>query len=104
MAGFIEVVEEVDAEILVLGSFLNGGRGQGKVVIGSTADWLLRSSSVSVAIHSPRISWSHLQAIVGDVFLFDYPGCSRWGEALLSVRQTISGYLRGWPASRCAAR
>lgn len=51
--GLIEVVEEVDAEVLVLGSLPSGGRGQGQVVIGSTADWLLHSSPVPVAI-SPR--------------------------------------------------
>ncbi len=50
-AGLIEVIEEVDAEMLVLGSLPSGGRGQ--VVIGSTADWLLHASQVPVAI-SPR--------------------------------------------------
>ncbi len=50
-AGLIEVIEEVDAEVLVLGSLPSGGRGQ--VVIGSTADWLLHASQVPVAI-SPR--------------------------------------------------
>jgi nucleotide-binding universal stress UspA family protein len=49
--GLIEVIEEVDADILVLGSLPSGGPGQ--VVIGSTADWLLHSSPVPVAI-SPR--------------------------------------------------
>jgi nucleotide-binding universal stress UspA family protein len=49
--GLIEVVEEVDGQILVLGSLPSGGPGQ--VVIGSTADWLLHSSPVPVAI-SPR--------------------------------------------------
>jgi nucleotide-binding universal stress UspA family protein len=50
-AGLLEVLEEVNAEILVLGSLPSGGRGQ--VVIGSTADWLLHASPVPVAI-SPR--------------------------------------------------
>ncbi len=54
--GLIEVVEEVDAEVLVLGSLPIGARGQ--VVIGSTADWLLHSSPVPVAI-SPRGYRSH---------------------------------------------
>lgn len=49
--GLIEVVEEVNPEVLVLGSLPSGGRGQ--VVIGSTADWLLHASPVPVAI-SPR--------------------------------------------------
>ena len=49
--GLIEIVEESDAEILVLGSLPSARRGQ--VVIGSTADWLLHSSRVPVAI-SPR--------------------------------------------------
>ncbi|HSS22817.1 MAG TPA: universal stress protein [Mycobacterium sp.] len=49
--GLIEVVEEVDGEVLVLGSLPSGGRGQ--VVIGTTADWLLHASPVPVAI-SPR--------------------------------------------------
>jgi nucleotide-binding universal stress UspA family protein len=50
-SGLIEVVEELNAEVLVLGSLPSGGRGQ--VVIGSTADWLLHASPVPVAI-SPR--------------------------------------------------
>ncbi len=54
--GLIEVVEEVDAEMLVLGSLPGGGPGQ--VVIGSTADWLLHSSPVPVAI-SPREYRAH---------------------------------------------
>jgi nucleotide-binding universal stress UspA family protein len=49
--GLIEVITDVDAEMLVLGSLPTGGRGQ--VVIGSTADWLLHVSPVPVAI-SPR--------------------------------------------------
>jgi nucleotide-binding universal stress UspA family protein len=49
--GLIQVIDEVDAEIVVLGSLPSGGRGQ--VVIGSTADWLLHVSPVPVAI-SPR--------------------------------------------------
>lgn len=49
--GLLEVIEEVDAEVLVLGSLPSGERGQ--VVIGSTADWLLHASPVPVAI-SPR--------------------------------------------------
>ena len=47
----IEIIEELDAEVLVLGSLPSGGRGQ--VVVGSTADWLLHASPVPVAI-SPR--------------------------------------------------
>jgi len=54
--GLLEVIEEVDAEILVLGSLPSGERGQ--VVIGSTADWLLHASSVPLAI-SPRGYRSH---------------------------------------------
>ncbi len=49
--GLIEVVEDVDADMLVLGSLPSGGGGL--VVIGSTADWLLHASPVPVAI-SPR--------------------------------------------------
>ena len=49
--GLIEIVEDVDAELLVLGSLPSGGLGG--VVIGSTADWLLHASPVPVAI-SPR--------------------------------------------------
>lgn len=49
--GLIEVVEEAQAEMLVLGSFPSGRRA--RVLIGSTADWLLHSSPVPVAI-SPR--------------------------------------------------
>jgi nucleotide-binding universal stress UspA family protein len=54
--GLIEIVEDVGAEMLVLGSLPSGGRGQ--VVIGSTADWLLHASPVPVAI-SPRGYRSH---------------------------------------------
>jgi len=50
--GLIEAVEEVDGEVLVLGSLPSGGRGQ--VVIGSTADWLLHASTAPVAISPPR--------------------------------------------------
>jgi nucleotide-binding universal stress UspA family protein len=49
--GLVEVVEEVDAEALVLGSSANGQLGQ--VVVGSTADRMLHSSPVPVAI-APR--------------------------------------------------
>ncbi|WP_156687992.1 universal stress protein [Mycobacterium sp. Marseille-P9652] len=49
--GLIEVIEDVEAEVLVLGSLPSGGPEQ--VVIGSTADWLLHASPVPVAI-SPR--------------------------------------------------
>ena len=49
--GLIEVIEEVDAEIVVLGSLPSGGRGQ--VVIGSTAEWLVHASPVPVAISPP---------------------------------------------------
>jgi nucleotide-binding universal stress UspA family protein len=54
--GLIEVVTEADAEVLVLGSLPSARRGQ--VVIGSTADWLLHSSPVPVAI-SPRGYHAH---------------------------------------------
>lgn len=49
--GLVEVVGEFDAEVLVLGSSANGQLGQ--VVVGSTADRLLHSSPVAVAI-APR--------------------------------------------------
>lgn len=49
--GLIEVVNELGAELLVLGSSANGQLGQ--VVVGSTADRLLHSSPVPVAI-APR--------------------------------------------------
>lgn len=49
--GLIEVVGDVGAEVLVLGSLPSGGRGG--VVIGTTADWLLHASPVPVAI-APR--------------------------------------------------
>jgi nucleotide-binding universal stress UspA family protein len=49
--GLVEVVEELSADVLVLGSSSNGQLGQ--VVIGSTADRLLHSSPVPLAI-SPR--------------------------------------------------
>ena len=49
--GLVEVVDELDAELLVLGSSANGQLGQ--VVVGSTADRLLHSSPVPVAI-APR--------------------------------------------------
>jgi len=49
--GLLEVTQTLDADILVLGSSANGQLGQ--VVVGSTADRLLHSSPVPVAI-SPR--------------------------------------------------
>jgi len=49
--GLIEVIEDVDADVLVLGSLPRGGLGG--VVIGSIGDWLLHASPVPVAI-SPR--------------------------------------------------
>ena len=49
--GLVEVVEELRADLLVLGSSANGQLGQ--VVVGSTADRLLHSSPVPVAI-TPR--------------------------------------------------
>ena len=49
--GLIDIVEDVDADVLVLGSLPSGGLGG--VVIGSTADWLLHQSPMPVAI-SPR--------------------------------------------------
>lgn len=49
--GLTEVVTELDADLLVLGSASNGQLGQ--VVVGSTADRLLHSSPVSMAI-APR--------------------------------------------------
>ena len=49
--GLIEVVSELDADLLVLGSSASGQLGQ--VVVGSTADRLLHSAPVPVAI-APR--------------------------------------------------
>lgn len=49
--GLIDVVNEVDADLLVLGSSAHGQLGQ--VVVGSTADRLLHSAPVPVAI-APR--------------------------------------------------
>ena len=49
--GLIEVVSELDAQLLVLGPSANGQFGQ--VVVGSTADRLLHSCPVPVAI-APR--------------------------------------------------
>jgi nucleotide-binding universal stress UspA family protein len=49
--GLAELVEEVGAEMLVLGSLPSSGRVH--MVVGSTADSLLHSSPVPVAISSP---------------------------------------------------
>lgn len=49
--GLLEAVEELKAEVLVLGSAADGSLGQ--VVVGSTADRLLHSAPVPLAI-SPR--------------------------------------------------
>lgn len=54
--GLLEIIHEVDADVLVLGSLPSGGRGQ--VLIGSTADWLLHASPAPVAI-SPRNYRAH---------------------------------------------
>ncbi|MCV7302526.1 universal stress protein [Mycobacterium barrassiae] len=50
-AGLLEAVDELKAEVLVLGSATDGKLGQ--VIVGSTADRLLHSSSIPLAI-SPR--------------------------------------------------
>lgn len=50
-SGLAEVAQEVGAEMLVLGSLPSSGRAH--MVVGSTADSLLHSSSVPVAISSP---------------------------------------------------
>ncbi|WP_205873699.1 universal stress protein [Mycobacterium camsae] len=49
--GLAEVVDEVGAEVLVLGSLPSSGRMH--MVVGTTADSLLHSSPVPVAISSP---------------------------------------------------
>jgi nucleotide-binding universal stress UspA family protein len=49
--GLLEAVDELKSEVLVLGSAADGKLGQ--VVVGSTADRLLHSSTVPIAI-SPR--------------------------------------------------
>lgn len=49
--GLLDVVTELGAELLVLGSSSNGQLGQ--VVVGSSADWLLHSSPAPIAI-APR--------------------------------------------------
>lgn len=49
--GLLEAAEELNADLLVVGSTSNGALGQ--VVLGSTTDWLLHASPVPVAI-SPR--------------------------------------------------
>ena len=46
--GLLEAAEELKPEVLVLGSAADGKLGQ--VVVGSTADWLLHSSPVPMAI------------------------------------------------------
>jgi nucleotide-binding universal stress UspA family protein len=46
--GLLELIDELEGEMLVLGALPSGGPGQ--VVIGSTADWLLHASPVPVAI------------------------------------------------------
>jgi nucleotide-binding universal stress UspA family protein len=49
--GLLQAVEELKADVLVLGSAADGTLGQ--VVLGSTADRLLHSSPVPLAV-SPR--------------------------------------------------
>ena len=49
--GLMEAVENVQPEVLVVGSSASGALGQ--VVLGSTTDWLLHASPVPVAV-SPR--------------------------------------------------
>lgn len=51
-SGLIELAEELGADVVVLGSLPSGGRAQ--VVVGTTADWLLHSSPVPVAISPPE--------------------------------------------------
>lgn len=49
--GLVEIVDEVDGRILVLGSLPSTGLAH--IVVGSTADWLLHASRVPIAISSP---------------------------------------------------
>ena len=70
--GLIEVIEEVDAEIVVLGSLPSGGRGQ--VVIGSTAERLLHASPVPVAISPAGIPFPRRRVDTAHLRVLRYPG------------------------------
>ncbi|HTY27732.1 MAG TPA: universal stress protein [Mycobacterium sp.] len=67
--GLVEVVGELDADVLVLGSSANGQLGQ--VVVGSTADRLLHSSPVPLAI-APRGYRTHVATLTR--ITCGYPG------------------------------
>lgn len=67
--GLVDVVDELQAEVLVLGSSANGQLGQ--VVVGSTADRLLHSSPVPLAI-APRGYRTHAERLTR--ITCGYPG------------------------------
>lgn len=81
--GLIDVVKELDADILVLGSSASGQLGQ--VVMGSTADRLLHSSPVPVAI-APRGYRTTRNGLVSKITCA-YPGTK---EAVEVVRRVAS--------------
>ena len=81
--GLIDVVKEFDATALVLGSSANGQLGQ--VVIGSTADRLLHSSPVPVAI-APRCYRGSPSGLISRVTC-GYPGTP---ESVEVVRRVAS--------------
>ncbi len=68
--GLVEVVDELEADVLVLGSSANGQLGQ--VVVGSTADRLLHSSPVPMMI-APR-GYRGARGGVLTRFTCGYPG------------------------------
>ncbi|WP_445166864.1 universal stress protein [Mycolicibacterium sp. Dal123E01] len=78
--GLVEVVEELDAELLVLGSSSDGQLGQ--VVVGSTADRLLHSAPVPLAI-APRGYRSH--ASVLSRITCGYPGTPEAADVVKRV-------------------
>ena len=75
----VEVVEELDADVLVLGSSANGQLGQ--VVVGSTADRLLHSSPVPVTIACAGTA-AYAAGVGPDrLRLPRYPGVGSGGQA-----------------------
>ena len=79
--GLLEVVEELGAEMLVLGSSANGQLGQ--VVVGSAADHLLHSSPVPVAI-APRGYRSPPSGSLSRITC-GYPGTSEAADLLSRI-------------------
>lgn len=105
-AGLLDVVEELEAGVLVLGSFPSGRRA--RVLIGSTADRLLHSSPVPVAI-TPPLPLLHRPVDTAQLRLLRDVGFGRRGEAMRPPGQPVwradaGDHIRGPRPDHVSAR